>query len=121
MRLVLTESPDELLQVPGVPYKHWILALSTNATADDVFKQYSRLLEKAKCDVLEAGQNFAHNVLATRDWILVIPRRHRDRDGQLPTNGAGMLGLMWCSSQDEKDGWMNRAMTQHLAHVGFPC
>ncbi|KAH8652743.1 hypothetical protein BGZ60DRAFT_420125 [Tricladium varicosporioides] len=116
-----TLSQEEPLQVPGIPYRHRILALSVNATSNDVFKQYSRLLEKAKLDVSGAEQNFAHNVLATRDWILVIPRRNRDRNGQLPTNGAGMLGLMWCSSQDEKDGWTNRAMTEHLAHVGFPC
>lgn len=63
----------------------------------------------------------AYNVVATTKWICLIPRTHKARpDGGAPTNGPGMLGLVWVKNQAERDEWTRLGMTEHLAYLGMP-
>lgn len=59
----------------AVPFRHYVLRIPAGASAADVLARYQRLLEKAKqiLHVYNAGND--NNVILTRNWIAVVPRR----------------------------------------------
>jgi ATP adenylyltransferase len=58
--------------------------------------------------------------VATKEWILLIPRTHQAHDSIAPANGASMMGLVWVADQIERDQWTELGMSDHLAYLGIP-
>lgn len=59
-----------------------------------------------------------HNVIMTREWTVVIPRRAARVDG-LGTNAAGMMGLIWVGTKKEMEEWERRGPWRILGELGL--
>ena len=67
----------------------------------------------------EAGRAVRdHNVLLTRDWMLVVPRRHAADCGGIGVNAVGYAGFMLVTAAQASDPEWQPMHT--LAHCGFP-
>lgn len=102
-----------------MPYKHLIQGIPDDATVADVFKRHQHLLQETMRTLTEAGAGTCHNVLMTKHWILMIPRRSKGRDS-LYANGMGMMGMVWLKDQSEREAWTRFGMSDYLRELGVP-
>ncbi|MCJ1332245.1 hypothetical protein MMC10_008937 [Thelotrema lepadinum] len=115
-----------------VPYKYFIHRLDRHDSADESQGQFQASLLKMVYDGLLAqsanalgvrGSNDSvvvpHNVVMTREWMMVIPRRRAGLDGAT-ANTAGMLGMVWVNDQAQLEGWMRLGPAKVLAELGVP-
>jgi len=75
-----------------VPVQHYAAALARGAGAEAVLQVYQRLLGEVRRFQRRQGGGDAYNVVMTREWMCLIPRRRGGR-GAVGTNGIGMLGV----------------------------
>ena len=73
---------------------------------------YKSLVEQAR--VKEAA---GHNVLLTKDWMLVIPRT-KGRKGILSANAAAMAGMVWVTGEEEVRQWVEAGPMKLLCEFG---
>ncbi|KAK6510484.1 hypothetical protein TWF506_009590 [Arthrobotrys conoides] len=108
----------DVVTIPTVPYKHYITALPAKPLVDDLVQRYNILVGLAKI-ALEPVKGTAHNVVMTKDWIMVIPRAWRgfDRAG---ANAAGMVGMVWVGSDQERQDWSTFGLTSYFHKLGLP-
>lgn len=64
----------------GVPYKHSIMPIPSDATAEDVYAIYEQLLDGIRPILREHGTE-DYNLVLVKEWMLVIPRRRHGRGG----------------------------------------
>ncbi|KAF3928283.1 hypothetical protein AA313_de0208726 [Arthrobotrys entomopaga] len=111
-------SQDEAVTLPSVPYKHFVVGLPKKASHEDIVKRHGKVLELAK-EALETVGGSAYNVVMTKDWVMVIPRRSKGVDG-VGANAAGMMGMVWVGSEKERESWTNFGLTRYLQTLGVP-
>ena len=58
-------------------------------------------------------------MILVRGHMVVIPRRTADIDG-VQANAAAMLGLVYCSSEEQYREWLRRGPMRLLAEFGVP-
>ncbi|OCK75510.1 hypothetical protein K432DRAFT_429370 [Lepidopterella palustris CBS 459.81] len=83
---------------------------------------YDTLLGYARSSLRIVGEKEAicpHNVVLTKEWLLVIPRRSNNFKG-VTANSAGMVGSVWLANEDQLEGWKMAGMTEVLAELGVP-
>jgi len=102
----------------GVPYKHFIMPIPSNATAEDVYAIYEQLLNRIRPILREHGTE-DYNMIVVKEWMLVIPRRRHGREG-VEANAVGMMGWLWLKGKEERDGWARFGYTEHLKWLGVP-
>lgn len=107
-------------RIPDVPFRHYVLRISENATAEDVHQQYLRLLVKTKQALTKYDVGMDNNVIMTRDWIALVPRRTAVWGGPLGAGAAGMIGLVTIPDQEQRDDWAARGYTKFLMRLGVP-
>lgn len=105
--------------VPNVPFKHFVLRIPGHATPGEVYKQYLLLLYRTReaHDLCKRGTDY--NAVFTREWVCLIPRQHSGISGA-GANAAGMLGLVWVKSEEERALWTSFGCTDYLAFLGIP-
>lgn len=54
----------------------------------------------------------------TREWTVVIPRR-ADQVSGLSANAAGMMGLVWVSTEEEMEKWKRKGPWGILGELGM--
>ncbi|KAK6335171.1 hypothetical protein TWF718_010608 [Orbilia javanica] len=115
----LTSLPEgNVVTLPNVPYKHYIIALPERPTADDLVERYRTLVGLAKLTLQDTGGT-AHNVVMTKDWIMVIPRSSKGFEG-VGANAAGMVGMVWVGSEEERNRWTSLGLGAYLQKLGVP-
>ncbi|KAK4196027.1 putative 5',5'''-P-1,P-4-tetraphosphate phosphorylase [Triangularia verruculosa] len=60
-----------------------------------------------------------HNVILTREWLLVIPRTKAGMNGA-DANAAGYLGMVWVSDEERVKRWTDQGPTKLLTSLGLP-
>ncbi|KAK6511786.1 hypothetical protein TWF481_000692 [Arthrobotrys musiformis] len=108
----------DVITLPKVPYRHYVVALPANPSLEDIVRRYNTLVGLAKL-ALEKIEGTAHNVVMTKDWIMVIPRSSKGCDG-VGANAAGMMGMVWVGSELERNSWTNFGLTSYLQKLGMP-
>jgi ATP adenylyltransferase len=58
-----------------------------------------------------------HNVILTRTWLMVIPRRSNDFHG-LTSNAPGMIGSVWLQNEAQLEKWTQLGPANVLSHLG---
>ncbi|KAK6353871.1 hypothetical protein TWF730_008293 [Orbilia blumenaviensis] len=111
-------SESDVSTCQNIPYKHYIIALPENPSVEDLVRRHNSLVGLAKIALEKVGGT-AHNVVMTKDWIMVIPRRSKGCDG-VGANAAGMMGMVWIGSEKERDSWTAFGLTQYLQGLGIP-
>jgi ATP adenylyltransferase/5',5'''-P-1,P-4-tetraphosphate phosphorylase II len=108
---------------PAVGFKFYEEALSPRMSANGVARICEELVHQARAGEGLHGEDedghFAHNVLLTRDWILVIPRRTNSYNG-VSMNAVGFLGMSWGSDESYARRWMEVGPLNAMAGCGVP-
>jgi len=106
--------------IPNVPHRHFVLRLPPHATAATVVEAHHRLLREVRQVQEMTDSGPAHNVIITKEWICLIPRRHSGFERGVGVNSAGVLGLAWAVSDEEKNTWLSIGAAELLRFVGIP-
>ena len=86
-----------------------------------LLQKYQNLLEKAKqaSGNCSGDAEYAHNVVLTNEWLIVIPRSRASFEG-IATNAAGMVGSVWLNGDGQLDDWKAKGPKKVLRHLGLP-
>jgi ATP adenylyltransferase len=86
--------------VPGLPFRHAVLGLDGRADAADLDRGYRRLLAATGLAAADAAVRpdarpaMAYNLLLTRRWMLMVPRRREQVDG-IGVNALAYAGSLF--------------------------
>ncbi|TPX10590.1 uncharacterized protein E0L32_008476 [Thyridium curvatum] len=105
--------------LPGVPFRHYALRLPPRPGAEQMLDAYRRLLQEVRLLQELHGLKAAYNVVATAEWMCLIPRRRGGLDGT-GANALGMLGVVWVRDGDERRHWDQLGLSKHLTYLGVP-
>lgn len=102
-----------------MPFKHFVIRLPTNASSEYVFQQYRRLLNATKRALRAADAGGDYNLVLVREWLALIPRRCKGY-GDLIANAASMVGMMWMTSEEQRDELLRLGPPGLSAALGIP-
>ncbi|KFA56590.1 hypothetical protein S40293_01132 [Stachybotrys chartarum IBT 40293] len=105
--------------ISGVPFKHFVTRLPQNAQATEIQDIYDRPLRAMRAEQDLITDVRAYNFMFLDNWLAVIPQR-RGRNGKVGVNSAGMLGVVWVASEEERAAWDELGPVDHLQYVGIP-
>lgn len=115
---------------PSVPFQWFYRRFeSPSISASQVTETYNHLLQEATkvggghsahADEAPAGAACPHNMILTRNWIVVIPRRRAAINKEAGVNALGMLGVIAVATQKEIDNWIKLGLTESLRELGVP-
>ncbi|KAJ5173826.1 uncharacterized protein N7500_001757 [Penicillium coprophilum] len=118
------DSSDE--PEPNVPFEWFYRRLEGEVTPAVLFGVYKALLNestKAGGDYVTSGPPGAvclHNMILTKRWMIVLPRRRGGINKEAGVNSLGMLGVIAVATMKEIDNWVRLGLTESLAEVGVP-
>ena len=104
----------EIQYVERLPYQHGFITLAEKVDDEALFGMYTRLLS-----VFNTQPDQPHNMLLTSQWIMVIPRA-KAWIGEVSANAASMVGMVWCKTENQYDGWVQRGIAEVLEEMGKP-
>ena len=104
--------------IPGIPFKHFIIRLPQPASSSHICSQYQRLLQETKRTLRDANAGTDYNLILVREWLALIPRRSKGR-GPFIANAANMVGLMWTRNEDVRDFIVEMGVNG-LSELGIP-
>ncbi|KAF3279503.1 hypothetical protein TWF970_004056 [Orbilia oligospora] len=108
----------DVVSVPTMPYKNYIIALSAQTSPEDLVQKYNTIVSLATHDLL-FHRRTSYNVVMTKDWIMAIARKYIGHPG-LEVDAAGMIGMVWVGSEEEKEAWIEIGPTNYLGLLGIP-
>ncbi|KAJ3547135.1 hypothetical protein NM208_g1671 [Fusarium decemcellulare] len=130
------DNPDEHKE-PKVPYQWFYRQLESQhgpPTPVSLTNVYLDLLQQASVALHDnfqhntntntnststLGAAYPHNMILTKRWMVVIPRRRGTVNG-VGTNSVGMLGVLPVATQDEVDAWVQMGLINTLIELGVP-
>lgn len=98
----------------NLPYQHAIEPLTDHSSGKELYETYASMLSQFKFQRFDP-----HNMILTDKWMMVIPRRKAWID-EIAANAAAMIGMVWCNSQAQFDGWARRGIPNVLMEMGVP-
>lgn len=115
---------------PDVPFQ-WLYHRFefSNITPEDLFTIYNKLLQKATAvgaglsenvKGLPHGAAVPHNMLVTKKWMVVLPRRRAAVNKEAGANALGMMGVIAVATQKEIDNWISIGPSKALGELGVP-
>lgn len=116
-------------RVPGLPFRHSFVRLNSALfnkldLAAQVLAEYYRALCEATGvgATLEAGtphQTIPYNLLLTREWMLVVPRKCESAAG-ISVNALGFAGSMFVKTPEQVEQVVRRGPMTLLREVALP-
>ena len=103
-----------------MPFKHFVIRLPTGASSDYVFHQYRRLLNATKRALRDADAGGDYNIILVREWLALIPRRHKGYGEDFVANAASMVGMMWMTSKEQRDKLLKLGLPGLSVALGIP-
>lgn len=95
--------------------------------ASRAFSIYNDLLKRAgdagrglgqHADSMPPGAACPHNVIFTKRWMVVLPRRRAGINKEAGANTMGMLGYIAVATEKEIDTWVRLGLRKTLAQLG---
>lgn len=116
------EYRDGIGRSPVFPFSHAIAAISTDDDATALTQTYYRLLEAI--DLLDGTpkslqQTAPYNFLATREWMMVVPRSREDFQG-ISVNSLGFAGALLVKNAEQMQQLKACQPLQVLTQVSRP-
>ena len=115
--LASAEFNGAIATIPQLPFAHGLMRLSSWAqpgTAEETIACYRALLERLN---LRAGS--AYNLLATREWLLMVPRS-RESFESISVNSLGFAGSLFVRDQAQMQLLKKRRPMTILTQVAVP-
>ncbi len=114
---------DSITTVPELPFIHALAKLDSSwsnspfATAVATLELYQSLLSAVGLEALEDNrQSGAYNLLATREWMLIVPRSHEDFDS-ISVNSLGFAGALLVRNEEQMQVIKNKGPMTILQNV----
>ncbi|RFN50203.1 hypothetical protein FIE12Z_5517 [Fusarium flagelliforme] len=121
---------EEDAEEPNMPFQWFYHRFgSANVTPEDLLDIYNELLQKAtevgaglseNAKTLPRGAAIPHNMLVTKNWMAVLPRRRAAVNKEAGANALGMIGVIAVATQKEIDNWIEIGPAKALAELGVP-
>jgi ATP adenylyltransferase len=115
---------------PNVPFQWFYHRFgSATLTPNELLDIYHKLLQKATevgkglsehADSLPSGAAIPHNILVTKQWMIVLPRRRAAVNKEAGANAIGMMGVIAVATQAEIDNWIRIGPVEALEELGVP-
>lgn len=113
---------------PRIPFM-WFYHRFENGplTASSGFTIYKDLLTRADeagrglgqhADSMPTGAACPHNVIFTKRWMVMVPRRRAGVNKEAGANAMGMLGYIAVATDKEIDTWVQLGLRKTLAQLG---
>ena len=116
--LASAEFEGEIATIPQLPFAHGLMRLSSwvqpDQAAEETIAGYYRLLDRLN---LRAGS--AYNLLATREWLLMVPRS-RESFESISVNSLGFAGSLFVRDQAQMQLLKERRPMTILTQVSVP-
>ncbi|KAJ5822771.1 hypothetical protein N7447_005111 [Penicillium robsamsonii] len=109
-----------------VPFKWFYRRFEGEVTPAVLFGVYKDLLKEATkvggdhTASTPPGAVCPHNMILTKRWMIVLPRRRGGINKEAGVNSLGMLGVIAVATTKEIDNWVRLGLTESLAEVGVP-
>ncbi|KAI9035748.1 uncharacterized protein KD926_002937 [Aspergillus affinis] len=114
-----------------VPFKWFFRRFEkdTTLTSSALVGVYKELLGQATRVGEDRGEHAAsapseaacpHNMILTKRWMVVLPRRRGAINKEAGMNSLGMLGVIAVATTKEVDNWVRLGLTESLAELGLP-
>ncbi|WP_016951172.1 phosphorylase [Anabaena sp. PCC 7108] len=84
---------DSVATISGFPFLHSFTTLDIHAGAEVTLKKYQDLLRIVGIEAINNIQSMAYNLLATREWMLIVPRS-QDEFESISVNSLGFAGAL---------------------------
>lgn len=85
---------DNITTIPGLPFIHAFTNFAPEETARVRLSKYYALLEKVGIQTVDDNkQSGAYNFLATREWMLIVPRLQEEFES-ISINSLGFAGAL---------------------------
>lgn len=115
---------------PGVPFAWFWRRFGaeglTPAIAVSVYKVLLKAADKVgrglgqSASSMPVGAACPHNVIITKRWMVVIPRRRAGLSKATGANAMGMLGYIAVANRSEIDTWGRLGLKDTLGQLGVP-
>ncbi|KAJ4387608.1 hypothetical protein N0V93_008204 [Gnomoniopsis smithogilvyi] len=115
-------------KAPDVPFTWFYHRFEEQSiSASSLIMTYNKLLERADnvgrgraqhAHNAPPGAACPHNVIFTKRWMIVIPRRRAGVNEKIGANAMGMLGYIATANKDEIDVWMQLGLNKTLGQLG---
>lgn len=115
---------------PSVPFEWFYRRFDyQQATPASLATVYTELLQQATrveggrsehADSAPPGAACPHNMILTKRWIIVIPRRRAGINKEAGANAMGMIGHIATATQEEINNWVRLGPTEILKGLGVP-
>lgn len=117
---------------PKLPFQWYFRRFDQSenvVTPSELLEAYSELLfnalkaYKASTGIsndIKLDDSYPHNVVLSKRWMIVIPRRQGDINGKVSANALGMLGVVAVAEQQDIDNWVQSGLFQSLKTLGVP-
>jgi len=115
---------------PDVPFQWFYRRFDLAKMApEDILAIYNELLQKAtelgaglseNAKGLPHGAVVPHNMLVTKRWMIVLPRRRAAVNKEAGANALGMIGVIAVATQKEIDNWIEIGPAKALEELGVP-
>ncbi len=107
------------MTLPNAPHKHFIISLPHDPSLALLQNKFTQLMEMTYSALEGLSTTLSYNLIIIREWMMVAPRTHRDRDG-IATNALGTIGMMCVKDDEEMQGCIRLGMTEPLKYLGMP-
>ncbi|KAF3389469.1 Diadenosine 5',5'''-P1,P4-tetraphosphate phosphorylase 2 [Penicillium rolfsii] len=121
---------DENVSEPKVPFQWFYHRFNVgDVSLQHLMDVYNELLRQAT----EVGEGLSknahaalpsaacpHNMIMTRRWMIVIPRRRAAINKAVAANALGMLGYIAVAKKEEMDEWIRAGPIDVLKELGVP-
>lgn len=118
----LASRPAEARECPDLPFRHALIRVddciagSPRGGVGELHARYTELLAATGCD---APTLPAYNLLVTRAWALLVPRRCESSLG-IEVNSLGLAGALFAIDAEQLQALKARGPMQLLRDVTFP-
>lgn len=117
--LASVEFNSTIATIPNLPFAHGLMCLSNQiqslvTAAEETLACYSTLL-----DALGLREGDAYNLLATRNWILIVPRS-QDSFASISVNSLGFAGSLFVRDETQMQILKDQQPMTILTQVAVP-
>ncbi|MDB9374190.1 ATP adenylyltransferase family protein [Nodularia sphaerocarpa] len=117
---------DSVTTVPELPFIHALAKLDPNwsnsplEAAAATLELYQSLLSAVGLEAVDDNrQSGAYNLLATREWMLIVPRSHEDFDS-IAVNSLGFAGALLVRNEQQMQIIKEQGPMTILKNVALP-
>ncbi|MTJ11123.1 phosphorylase [Anabaena sp. UHCC 0187] len=118
--LTAAKLENDIGTIPEFPFLHAFTPLNLGESAEVTLKKYHTLLQSLGIKPLENNmQSGAYNLLITRKWMLIIPRK-QEEFATISVNSLGFAGALLVRNQQQMQLLKDITPINLLSNVAFP-